>query len=81
MSPFVQTRPRLPDAWSSDLILQEALRWHVGDELFRAAEPDLAAMGRAATTAETLDLAMRAENDPPRLIPYSAWGERIDEIE
>jgi acyl-CoA dehydrogenase len=77
---FIQTSPKLPDAWSSDRILQDALVWHLGDEMFRAAQPELQEMGRAATTPETLALAMRAEREPPQLIHYSPWGERIDRI-
>ena len=37
-------------------------------------------MGELATLPATLDLAATAESEPPRHIPYSAWGERIDEI-
>ena len=37
-------------------------------------------MGDLATNPATLDLAARAESEPPRHIPYSAWGKRIDEI-
>lgn len=56
------------------------LRWHLGAELFDAAEPQLADMGAAATAPSTLELSMRAEQEPPELIPYSTWGDRIDEI-
>jgi alkylation response protein AidB-like acyl-CoA dehydrogenase len=80
MSGFLQTPPRLPDAWSSDGILRDTLRWHVGDEVFQHAEPDLKEMGRVATDPRVLDLATRAEREQPELIPYGTWGERIDKI-
>ncbi len=81
MTDFLQTSPKLPDAWSSDRILREALEWHLGEDLFTLAEPSLAALGRAATEARTLELAARAERESPRHVPYSPWGERIDDIE
>lgn len=80
MSPFLQTPPALPDAWRSDAAFREALSWRLGDDLYRHAAPSLAAMGEAATSDETLALALRAEGEPPVHVPYSAWGERVDEI-
>ncbi|MEA2498421.1 MAG: hypothetical protein QOH26_826 [Actinomycetota bacterium] len=78
---FLQTPPTLPDAWKSDRFLRESVRFLVGDEVFDAAEPDLAEMGALAVDPRTIALARQAENEPPRHIPYSTWGERIDEIE
>ena len=52
----------------------------LGDDAFAAAEEQLAEMGRVATERNTLALAYRAEREPPVHIPYSTWGERIDEI-
>ncbi|MFN2587242.1 MAG: acyl-CoA dehydrogenase family protein [Actinomycetota bacterium] len=80
MSPFLQTPPVLPDAWRSDRALRETLAWRLGEEAYRAAAPQLAAMGEAATGPETLALAARAEQEPPVHVPYAPWGERIDEI-
>jgi alkylation response protein AidB-like acyl-CoA dehydrogenase len=77
---FLQTPPALPDAWAGDRVLRESVRFLVGDEAFEAAQPDLAEMGALATSPRVLALAYQAENEPPRHIPYSAWGERIDEI-
>ena len=80
MSGFLQTPPRLPDAWSSDRTLREGLEFHLGSELLSEAEPDLAAMGLMSTAPETLALGARAETEPPIHVPYSTFGERIDEI-
>lgn len=80
MNDFVHDPPQLPDAWSSDRMLRETLRWLLGDEMFGAAQPGLAAMGRMATSPRTLELAARAERELPEHIPYSTWGERIDDI-
>ncbi|MGH2700099.1 MAG: acyl-CoA dehydrogenase family protein [Actinomycetota bacterium] len=81
MTDFLQHPPRLPDAWSGDRILREGLAFHLGEDMFAAAEPELGALGGVATDAGTLELAARAEREPPRHVPYSPWGERIDEIE
>lgn len=81
MSGFLQNPPRLPDAWRSDATLREALQWRLGDDLYATASPELAAMGALATEPETLALGQRAEKEPPVHVPYSAWGERIDEIQ
>ena len=80
MDGFLQQAPQLPDAWLSDRALREALRFHLGDEAFDEATPMLAEVGHWSTTPETLDLAMKAEREPPVHIPYSTFGERIDEI-
>ena len=80
MNELPQTPPRLGDSWAGDRALREALRWHVGEELFARAEPELAEMGRIASAPETLALAARAEREPPVHVPFSAWGERVDEI-
>ena len=78
---FLQPVPALPDAWTDDRILREGLAYHLGDEVFAAVEPELSDLGRTVTDARVLGLAARAEREPPRHIPYSPWGERVDEIE
>lgn len=80
MNGVVHTPPQLPNAWASDRVLRETLQWLLGDELFSVAEPELADMGRTATSTRTLELAARAEREPPEHVPYSTWGERIDDI-
>jgi alkylation response protein AidB-like acyl-CoA dehydrogenase len=70
----------LPDSWSADPILREGLAWYLGDDLFAAAEPELADLGAWASAPQTLQAALRAENEPPQLVPYSTWGERVDDI-
>ena len=80
MATFLQTPPTLPDAWEGDRALRESVNFHLGDDAFEGARGELAEMGRVATSAEVLALSAQAENEPPRLIPYGTWGERIDEI-
>ena len=80
MAKFLQAPPQLADAWHSDLILRQAMHHFLGDDVFAAAETELAAMGRISTSPEVLDLAAHAELDLPVHVPYGPWGHRRDEI-
>ena len=81
MTGFLQRPPQLDNAWTSDRVLRGALEFHLRDgELFRAADAFLEDVGRVATAPETLALAARAEREPPEHVPFSPFGERIDEI-
>ncbi len=80
MPGFLQTPPILPSSWTSDRTLRESVVFHLGDDAFELAADELEAMGELAVAPATLELAARAETEPPRLVPYSAWGERVDEI-
>ena len=59
--------------------MREGLEFLLGDA-FDAALPLFEEMGRISTDPATLALASRAEREPPVHVPYSAFGERIDEI-
>jgi len=80
MNDFLQSPPRLPDPWRSDRALRETVWFHLGDERSTQAEPELAAMGATAVAPNILALAARAEREPPEHVPFSAWGERVDEV-
>ena len=81
MSGFLQEPPVLQDAWASDRTLREAIAFHLGDELFERSEGQLAAMGELVTSKDILSLAFRAEREPPQLVSYAPWGERVDDIQ
>ncbi|MEA2452895.1 MAG: hypothetical protein QOG04_1605 [Actinomycetota bacterium] len=76
----MQTPPQLPDAWASDPLLRESIAFHLGQDVFVEAVEMFREMGHIATSPQTLALAARAETEPPVHIPFSAFGERIDEI-
>lgn len=80
MERFLQAPPEIPDAWAGDRALRESIAWHLGDEVMAEAESQLAAMGELATRPETIALALRADKETPLHVPYSPWGERIDDI-
>ena len=81
VSGFLQSPPQLPDAWTSDPLLRESIAFHLGPDAFAEAVPLFREMGHIATAPQTLALAARAEQEPPIHIPYSPFGERIDEIQ
>lgn len=80
MEAFLQVPPRLPDAWNSDQTLRESIEFHVGEDLWPAANGVLAPIGEQVTSERVLALAMQAERESPTLSHYSPWGNRIDEI-
>jgi acyl-CoA dehydrogenase len=79
MDLFLQEPPRLPSAWEGDRALRDALSFYLGDS-FSDAEAILSELGRWATDPATLTKALRAENEPPTLKHYDAWGHRVDEV-
>lgn len=60
--------------------MRDALRWHLGEDLYARAEGDFVEIGAWATARATLELAARAEREPPQHVAYGPWGQRIDEI-
>lgn len=80
MGGSLQAPPQLPDAWGSDHSLRESLAFYLGPELFGPANDFLSEVGHLVVAPQTLALAARAESEPPVHVPYSAFGERIDEI-
>lgn len=80
IDPFVQAAPRLANRWKADRVLRHAVRRVLPADVFEKAAADLEhAAERCAT--ELAPLAARAEANPPRHVPYDAWGRRIDRIE
>lgn len=80
MDPFFQTPPQTGNRFHTDPTLRLALQWRLPDAVFQAASPALENMGRLA--ADTMPpLAEQAENNPPRHLPYDAWGRRVDRVE
>ena len=63
--------------FTSDVALQEALAREGGGH----AHKELVTFGEVCGARETLERARIADAQPPRLIPYNAYGRRIDRIE
>ncbi|WP_433414083.1 acyl-CoA dehydrogenase family protein [Microtetraspora malaysiensis] len=80
IDPFVQDAPRVANRWRADRALRQAVQRILPPDVFEKAAGELDhAAERCAT--EMPPLAARAEANPPRHLPYDAWGRRIDRIE
>ncbi len=80
LSRFVQPVPPLPDPYTTDTVLRANLDRMLGPDRHALAAPRLTAL--AADVAGPLRAAHRdAEAHPPTLVPFDAWGRRVDRIE
>jgi alkylation response protein AidB-like acyl-CoA dehydrogenase len=76
---FLQDPPRLTNTFDADTVLAETLERLLPNEISRALRPEWRALGEeAAGSLESL--ARQAEAQPPRHVPYDAWGRRVDEV-
>lgn len=79
MNEFFQTPPQLGNQYDDDSLLQSYLAWKLPPEVLDAIQPELHRMGQRAVT-DIYALGNAAESNPPKHIPYDAWGKRIDHI-
>lgn len=76
---FFQAGPRLSNTFDADPALSERLERLLPGELAERLRPAWQALGEAAA-GPLLELARQAEAEPPRHVPYDAWGRRVDEV-
>lgn len=76
---FFQDLPPPPDLYAVDRALSAELRWRLPPDVAVTMAPRYEALGKA-TAGELLALSEEAERDPPRHVPYDAWGRRVDEL-
>ncbi len=76
---FLQDPPQVPHPYREDPLLRSYLARVLGPVLADV-EDDLDRFGGRCVT-DILDMARDAERDPPRHVPFDAWGKRIDRIE
>ncbi|GAA5045480.1 acyl-CoA dehydrogenase family protein [Streptomyces similanensis] len=69
------------DVFTADRALAEAVGRHVGAELRDEVRGELAALGRAAGSAQLQEWAAQAGENPPRLRTHDRYGHRIDEVD
>jgi alkylation response protein AidB-like acyl-CoA dehydrogenase len=79
-SEFFQEAPRLTNQYDGDPLLGGYLRWRLPPAMHHDIEPSLRRLG-ALAAGEWLALDAAAEANPPRHVPYDAWGRRVDLIE
>ncbi len=80
MPSFTQTAPPPRNRFRTDATLRFALERLLPAEIFVEASVALDRLGERAI-AELPALADAAERNPPRHVPYDAWGNRVDRIE
>lgn len=80
MTSFVQDGPRLGNPYTDDSRLRRLLRRRFEADEYAIVDDDLRRFGRRLL-AEIEPLAADAEQNEPRLVSFSPWGERIDRIE
>jgi alkylation response protein AidB-like acyl-CoA dehydrogenase len=76
---FLQDPPRLTNTFEADAALGDVVARLVPEDLHARLLSEWRALGEAAA-GPLAALAREAESDPPRHIPYDAWGARVDEI-
>jgi acyl-CoA dehydrogenase len=77
-----QDPPELHDEWADDVALQRLLERIVPADVRAEITPSLAALGQeAATSLRALSDAVDDAAHEPRLVPFDAWGNRIDRVE
>ena len=80
MPEFFQEPPVLGNQFDDDRLLRAYLRWRLPEDMRAEIEPDLHRLGHRAAT-DIYALGEAAEANPPRHVPFDAWGRRIDVIE
>ncbi len=78
-SNFSQKAPKLSNEYTQDQFLQDYLEAYMPPKVLEEIRPDLERFGERVAT-ELIEYANACENNPPRLLSYNAWGERVDEI-
>ena len=78
-SNFSQQAPKLTNEYTQDEFLQDYLKTYLPKKVLDDIEPDLIRFGERCAT-ELVEYARACELNPPHLISYNAWGERVDEI-
>jgi putative acyl-CoA dehydrogenase len=69
------------DVHGADRALTEAVERHLAPELLDEARGELAALGRAAGSAQLQEWGVQANDHPPRLRTHDRYGHRVDEVD
>lgn len=78
---FIQTGPKVEySTFDRDGFITNALNWLIDDEKVRAEVTQDLKRFYSEVLPQASQWARASEENPPQHIPYSEWGERIDEI-
>ncbi len=79
MSEFYQKPFQLKNQFLDDDVLSGYLKKYLPEKIYKEITQELTNLGEWAAN-EGDQLSLQADKDLPEHIPYSAWGERIDEV-
>ncbi len=79
MPEFIQDGPQLGNQYTDDQFLQLYLKQRLPKEMYDTIEPELINLGHRVIT-DIYQMGYDASFQPPELIQYDPWGNRIDEI-
>ncbi|MGE3680648.1 MAG: acyl-CoA dehydrogenase family protein [Bdellovibrionales bacterium] len=79
MSEFFQDPPELQNTFTHHRWLRAYLRFKLPKHMVGPIEEDLTQLGTRCAF-EYMELARQAEREKPVLVPYEAWGRRVDQI-
>ncbi|KAJ3340981.1 hypothetical protein HDU93_005845 [Gonapodya sp. JEL0774] len=77
---FLQEPPHLGNQYDDDSILKSILGLHLSPEHLATVESDLRRFGDEVVSGKMLEWVRDAEENPPRLKQFDAWGRRIDQL-
>ncbi|MBB5124599.1 acyl-CoA dehydrogenase family protein [Streptomyces griseoloalbus] len=69
------------DVFGADRALVEAVERHLDPQVLEEGRSELAALGRAAGSAQVQEWGVQANEHPPRLRTHDRYGHRIDEVD
>ncbi len=78
--PFYQTPPALGNQYVEDDVLRRYLRHTLPPDVLRRVEPELLELGELAG-GDLFRQSVEQRSDEPKLVPWDAWGNRVDHIE
>lgn len=78
--PFLQDVPRRSNRYRTDRALRRTIERLLPADVLEEAGPLIDEMGERSI-GEIASLAEQAERNPPRHVPWDAWGRRVDRID
>ncbi|XP_061162322.1 acyl-CoA dehydrogenase family member 11-like [Saccostrea echinata] len=79
IGPFFQSPPKVENQYTGDAVLQSYVKRFIPNQIREPIETDLIRFGERVAT-EIYELGLQCEREPPQLIQYDAWGNRVDRL-
>lgn len=79
MSDFIQAGPALYNQFEDDQLLLQYINNKIPASIRKNIVDDLTSLGHRVVT-DVLEMAKKAEANPPKLIQFDSWGKRIDKV-